>query len=1172
MRPENFGLFLEDTTEYKQLLKGLKSKNCKCILQSVSESIPFTLAKLSIDLQRPMLILTPKQDQAQQIYEQMQYWGAINATLFNETEALPFERVSPDLETGYKRISVLDSLSENFKNQIIVSSSSAVMQKTALPKDFKKAKILLRKGQSYELRSLLDLWVSAGYRVETIVEYPGQVSYRGGIIDIFPPNSQMPFRIEFLDDSIDTIRIFDPLSQRSIEQVDSCNVSPATEFLFTSEFPIKLELSISNSNLSKAEQKRIKEDLNLVLNNQPVDLIENLNLYAGFLHRGSLFDYLPKNSLLVICDPSNFAGTVKKFDKRIKEIRRKKQARQQITDGFPSSHLSPNELTGKLNLFSEKIDIVPWGTITNEIDNYFEMPITTSECFFGKLDHASSRISELSKSGSVIAIITNQSKRIKEVLKEHNIKLSRPLLTKSTLEPGEVIVIKASETSDINGLSIKSHDKPLILLSDTEIFGNTKIRRSNIRRSKRLRKSLIRDLQPGDYLVHVDHGIAKFSGTHIDPKTQNEYLILQYALDDKLYVPIESLERISPYIAPLGRTPHLSRLGSLMWNNTKEKATASTKELAGELLKIYATRNTVNGYKFSNDTTWQNQLEDSFPYKETDDQIDALSAIKTDMESKKPMDRLICGDVGYGKTEIAIRAAFKAVMEGKQVALLAPTTVLVQQHFSTFSERLSAYPINIEFLSRFRKKKEQKQVISDLVTGKVDICIGTHMLIQPNMKFSDLGLLIIDEEQRFGVSQKEEMKKIRTEVDVITLTATPIPRTLQMSMAGIKDISMVMTPPEERIPIKTYVAEHSDELIRDAIVRELDRDGQVYFVHNRVKDIHTVAEKIASIVPGAKIAIGHGQLNEIELEKTMLDFAGGKIDVLVCTTIIESGLDIQNANTMIINRSDTFGLAQLYQLRGRIGRGPKRSYAYFLVPTKVAINEAASKRLKTMLAATDLGAGFQIAMADLEIRGAGNILGGQQSGHIHAIGYELYSKMLSEATEQLRAEGLETDDRPNNNSFTSINLDIPASIPSSYIPELHIRIDIYEEIMRVQNEKSLQEIENMLIDRFGHIPVQLENLLSISRLKLVSSLVGIRSIFKRENTIVIRMNYDLKDMRLAFQKRFTNQAEIGNREIRQPITGNSTKWMKNLFNLVNDLYKFQVDMKNHLENRQHTIK
>ncbi|MQG15462.1 MAG: transcription-repair coupling factor [SAR202 cluster bacterium] len=1170
MRPKTFGSFIDGIVEYNKFIQELKSGTTPLTLQSVSESIPFFLANLSIDIQRPMLILTPKQDQAQQIYEQMQYWGAVNAVLFNETEALPFERVSPDLEIGYQRLSALDELKSNVENQLIVSSAAAVMQKTSLPEDFWDSTITLQRGDSHEFRSLLDLWISCGYTPETLVEHPGQLSYRGGIIDIFPPNSQVPIRIELIGDSIDTIRTFSPISQRSIEQIDSCNIRPATEFLNINQLKEILENIISNPNLPESEKDQIKKDLELVNNNQNEQLIEILNLYGGYLNRGSIFDYLNQTFLLIICNPVDFNNTVNKFNERINDIRNKKVARRQLPDGFRSSHISPEELKNKLMRFGKTIDIVPWGTSKNDINTHFQMPFTTSESFYGKLDVAARRISELSKSGSIVAVVTNQSTRIKEVFKQYNIKLCSRSKSMSKLKPGEVIVMKASETCDIHGFSIKSQDNSIILLSDAEIFGAAKIRRAKLRRSKRIRKSLMKDLKLGDYLVHVDHGIAKFTGTHKDPKNQNEYLILQYALDDKLYVPMESLERVNPYIAPLGRTPHLSRLGSQTWNNTKAKASEATKELAGELLNIYATRNSATGYQFSTDSVWQNQLEDSFPHKETDDQIEALSAIKADMESKKPMDRLICGDVGYGKTEIAIRAAFKTVMEGKQVALLAPTTVLVQQHYVTFSERLSAYPINIEYLSRFRSPKEQKQVINDLVKGKVDICIGTHMLIQPNIEFTDLGLLIIDEEQRFGVSQKEQMKKIRSEVDVITLTATPIPRTLQMSMAGIKDISMVMTPPEERIPIKTYVTEQSDELIRDAIIRELDRGGQVYFVHNRVKDIHSIAKRISNIVPEAKIAVGHGQLNEAELEKTMLDFADGHIDVLICTTIIESGLDIQNANTMIINRAHTFGLAQLYQLRGRIGRGPKRSYAYFLVPDNVVINEVASRRLKTMLAATNLGAGFQIAMADLEIRGAGNILGGQQSGHINAIGYDLYSKMLSEATEQLRVDKINPATKTIDQNLTSINLDIPANIPSSYISDLHLRMDIYKQIIQAKDEQSLKEAEAMLVDRFGILPIQLENLLSISKLKVISSRIGIRSIFIRDNTIVIRMKHELKDMKIALKKRLSHHVQIGNQEIRQQISGKNSNILKDLCDLVNIIDKFQGDINKHIEQIAHS--
>ena len=1168
MVPKNLGAFLDTIPEYKRLRKGLEIRGSQYILQSVNEGIPFTLAKLSIDLERPMLILTSKQDEAQRIHENMNFWGAPNTHLLSETEVLPFERVAADTQLEDKRISVLSSLIDAREPISVISSAFAISQKTVLPKEFKQVQTTLIKGGSFKLRSLLDLWSMSGYSVVSIVETPGQISHRGGIVDIFPTNSQFPFRIEFLGDHIETIRKFDPYSQRSIELVKSFTVNTATESLVNKGFIRKLkDLSDSNANscLSDKDKTRIQEELDLFATNEHSTLRDSLNFYAGFLNEGSLFEYIPKDSLIVVCNPVEFANTVKKSDQRVDDIRKKKESRGQIPDSFPSPYFSWSQVNRKLRRFTDRINIVPWAAFENKTANQFSLPITTSECFFGNLDRVSKRIRELSESGSTVVLITSQEKRVQEVLTDHGLKIYEGPTFNGTILSGSVVMLKSSKIHNAPGLSIKFKNKSLIVFSDVEMFGHIKTRRAYASRTKKIKKSLLRELRPGDYLVHVDHGIAKFAGTHEDPENQNEYLVLRYAAGDRLYVPMESLERVSPYVAPLGRVPHLSRLGSQEWSNTKQKVTDSTKEMASELLTIYATRETVEGYKFSTDTTWQTQLEDSFPYQETDDQVDALLAIKSDMESNKPMDRLICGDVGFGKTELALRAAFKTVMEGKQVAVLAPTTVLVQQHYSTFSRRLAAYPVHIEFLSRFRRHNDQKRVIHNLEQGRVDICIGTHMLIQPNIKFSDLGLVIIDEEQRFGVSQKEQMKKIRAEVDVITLTATPIPRTLHMSMAGIKDISMVSTPPEERIAIKTYVTEFSEDLIKDAILRELDRDGQVYFVHNRIHDISSMAKRLGDIVPEATIAIGHGQLTETELEKTMLNFAEGKIDVLVCTTIIESGLDIQNANTIIINRADTFGLAQLYQLRGRIGRGTKRSYAYLLVPKNAPVNEVASKRLKTMLAATNLGAGFQIAMADLEIRGAGNILGGQQSGHIHAVGYDLYSKMLSEATEQLRASTLNTDDKKSDDHVASIDLGLPANIPSIYIPDLDIRIDIYNEIVRTKNEKDLEEIKDMLKDRFGHIPFQLENLLYISNLRLIARKAGIRSVFKREEKIFLRMNFDLANIKVRLAKQLNKNVEIGNREIRQKITGTESEWTEKLLQLMSTIVDFETEIYRHLQ-------
>ena len=629
------------------------------------------------------------------------------------------------------------------------------------------------------------------------------------------------------------------------------------------------------------------------------------------------------------------------------------------------------------------------------------------------------------------------------------------------------------------------------MFSDVEIFGVAKQRRTRRRSVRAARDAFLSELSPGDYVVHVEHGIGRFSGTVRGVKADagsrdngeddREYLAIEYANDDKLYVPLEHLDRVAPYIAPMDRPPSLTRLGTQEWRRAKARAERSTMEMASELLALYAARELAEGHSFVPDAQWQSELEESFPFEETPDQRRTIEEVKADMESPKPMDRLVCGDVGYGKTEIALRAAFKAVMDGKQVAVLVPTTVLAQQHYATFSQRLSAFPTRVEVLSRFRTPQEQRSVVDRLADGQVDICIGTHRLIQRDVRFKELGLVIVDEEQRFGVAHKERLKRMRSEVDVLTLTATPIPRSLHMALAGVRDMSTMETPPEERLPIKTYVSEMSDALIREAILREIDRQGQVYFLHNRVYNIDYMARHLSRLVPEARVGVGHGQMNEGELEDVMVEFAEGKLDVLVCTTIIESGLDIPNVNTLIINRADTLGLSQLYQLRGRVGRSARRAYCYLMVPPSGSLTEPAEKRLRAMLDASELGAGFRIAMKDLEIRGAGNILGAEQSGNIHAVGFDLYTRLLSNAVEELRARGEgagvsgqqsavsgqgamangTASELPNgrgravDGSATkeeervepTLDIGIPASIPEEYIEDLPARLRMYQRIV-----------------------------------------------------------------------------------------------------------------------------
>jgi transcription-repair coupling factor (superfamily II helicase) len=645
------------------------------------------------------------------------------------------------------------------------------------------------------------------------------------------------------------------------------------------------------------------------------------------------------------------------------------------------------------------------------------------------------------------------------------------------------------------------------LFTDAEIFGFIKQRRLVKRRPVPHHQFLI-ELAPGDYVVHVEHGIARFAGVTrmANENSQREYLVLKYAANDRLYVPTDQIDRVNRYVGAGDQPPTLSRLGTQEWSRTKQKVRESVEEVAQELLALYAAREVVPGFAFAPDSVWQQELEASFPYVETPDQMEAQAEVKADMEKASPMDRLVCGDVGYGKTEVAIRAAFKAVTDGKQVAVLVPTTVLAQQHFATFKERLEAFPVRVEVLSRFKTQREQQAIVEGLASGSVDICIGTHRLLQKDIAFKNLGLLIIDEEQRFGVAHKEHLKKMRQEVDVLTLSATPIPRTLHMSLVGVRDMSTMETPPEQRLPIKTHVAQYDERLIREAILRELERNGQVFFVHNRVQSIDFIASKLQDLVPEARIAVAHGQMPEGELERVMSDFAEGKSDILVCSTIIESGLDMPNVNTLIVNRADRFGLTQLYQLRGRVGRGANLAHAYFLYDKGKMLTPTAEKRLKTIFEATELGAGFSIALKDLEIRGAGTLLGVRQSGFISAVGFSLYTRLLAEAVEAQRARLAGKPEKAKLSPLPPPTIDLPlkAFIPEDYVADVDTRLSLYQKLARVDKLEQIEALTREFGDRFGKLPAEVKNLLYALRIKIRAARAGVESVSTEDGEIVIR--------------------------------------------------------------------
>ena len=1238
--------FLDCVPEYCGIKNELRRGARRMAMEAPAKSVAFTLGTLRRDVDAPMLVVAPRPEDARRLHEQLVAWCGDDTGLlhFAESEILPFERLDSDTETVHQRLRVLSEVSnvdrqdgEEFsppppqsstikeegvdsaptpgptqrerghkEGMIVVASVGALMQRT-LGRDVTEASSqALRRGEEVDLGELLDLWRRLGYRFESAVYAPGVVSRRGGIIDVFPVAAEMPTRIELWGNEVDSIRQFDPTTQRSGEVVESVRITPAHEILpaMTPYGDLeRLAARVDVGNCTPSVQARIREELDLLMEGQEV---EEQGFYAGFFNSGGLSDYFSSNAVLVAYRPDEIADAAWEIQERGHQLRETKEGRGELPRNFPSSHLSWSEVEAQFERFGQRLDLrVDSETVSlldgmrSDIDAQEEqdkegvkLPFLGAGNYYGNLDRFVEDVWELTaEDEATVVVVSSHSRRLSEIFGGEGVEVSLVDRLDKVPEAGSITLMQSAAGGLSDGFVLPVGDGRLVVFSDVEIFGLAKQRRTRRRAVRAARDAFLSDLSPGDYIVHVEHGIGKFGGTVRGVKGEGngdddrEYLFIEYANDDKLYVPLEHLDRVAPYIAPMDRPPNLTRLGTQEWRRAKARAERSTREMASELLALYAARELAEGHSFVPDAQWQLELEESFPFEETPDQRRTIEEVKADMESAKPMDRLVCGDVGYGKTEIALRAAFKAVMDGKQVAVLVPTTVLAQQHYATFSQRLSAFPTRVEVLSRFRTQQEQRGVVERLAEGKVDICIGTHRLIQRDVQFKELGLVIVDEEQRFGVAHKERLKRMREEVDVLTLTATPIPRSLHMALAGVRDMSTMETPPEERLPIKTYVSENSDALIREAILREIDRQGQVYFLHNRVYNIDYIARHIGRLVPEARVGVGHGQMGEGDLEDVMLEFAAGKLDVLVCTTIIESGLDIPNVNTLIINRADTLGLSQLYQLRGRVGRSARRAYCYLLVPPSGSMTEPAEKRLRAMLDATELGAGFRIAMKDLEIRGAGNILGAEQSGNISAVGFDLYTRLLSNAVEEMRAKGARSDQKPAvsgqgasvNGAATvkaidgsavqeeeraepTLDIGVPASIPEGYIEDLPARLRMYQRIVTlgaaqghnlVDDETAdgkdiikaqVDEISDEMRDRFGPLPWQVVNLLYVTRLRLYAKDAGIESVTRERNRVVLRYGGEIGGARVAIRRALGRHAEVGNTQVRLPMDALGTEW------------------------------
>jgi transcription-repair coupling factor (superfamily II helicase) len=1151
---------LEEMPACRRLVDELEQKIGGARAAVLDAAKPYLIAFLHRRLSVPMLIVTTQSENSKKLYEQLLTWcPSVDLRIFPEPEALPYEFIASDTSAELERVQALSAMagiagegeSSNAGPPLIVASAAAFMEKVAPYRDFAAAVHSIEQGMEIEPFTLIGRWQYIGYQLEDIVEIPGTISHRGGIIDIYPPTSELPARIEFFGNTIDNIRLFDPAGQRSLSAIPSITVGPATEMLmpFSDDRP-ELESVLSKIDLTDLNNKareQFQQELDKLLNREKTG---NTQLYAPLFLKDSLLDYLPDGGLLILDEPQNIKLAVEDFEAKADDLRQEKLEQGELPHDYPIPYFTWEELHSRMEN-RQHLMLTSWGV--TGVEKWHELNFSSAPNYGGQLPSFTKKAAELLGKQKRLVLVSHQAGRLSELLEEEDI-IAAPVTEIKQVPPrGSLTLVQGllSEGWVMNG--------DTYLLTDTEIFGFIKQRRLLKKRPVPHHRLFI-DMTPGDYVVHIEHGIARFAGIktmRLDRgKGEKEYLVLEYAAGDRLYVPTDQIDRVGRYVGAGEQPPVLSRLGTQEWSRTKRKVKESVEDIAQDLIALYASREIVPGFSFSTDTVWQQEVEASFPYVETPDQMEVQKQVKEDMEQVKPMDRLVCGDVGYGKTEVAVRAAFKAVMDGKQVAVLVPTTVLAEQHFSTFSQRLSAFPVRIEVLSRFRSPAEQRNIVKGLASGSVDICIGTHRLIQKDIAFKELGLLIIDEEQRFGVAHKEYLKQMRKEVDVLTLSATPIPRTLHMSLVGVRDMSVMETPPEERLPIKTYVAEYNEHLVREAILRELERNGQVFFVHNRVQSIGLVADKLQALVPEARISIGHGQMPEGELERVMAEFIQGKSDILVCSSIIQSGLDMPNVNTLIVNQADKFGLTQLHQLRGRVGRGANLAYAYFLYDKGKRLTFTAERRLRTIVEAAELGAGFSIAMKDLEIRGAGTLLGMRQSGHISAVGFNLYCQLLAQAVEEQKSRqaGIaEEEIKSLQLPSPSIDLPLPAYIPEYYVTDLLTRLSLYQKLVKLDTVEQIEPVAREFSDRFGTPPPEVDNLLYAVKIKILAARTGIESISTEHGEIVISPFEGMRFDRQKLAPLSRDGIKIGTFQIRLSPKRLGKDWQKALEEVVKKL-------------------
>ena len=1205
---------LRELPAYQALLNQPESTP-QAVLQAAR---PFITAGLKTDRPGPLILLTARSEMAQQVATTLEAWlpppeaGGPPIYIFAEPDALPYERIAWSGHTRQQRLTALAALQTRLgPKPLVIASARALMQKTLPARELRMALRPLKTGSLMRLEQMALNWAQTGYNPTDVVEEPGTFARRGGIVDIWPPNLPNPVRIDLFGDEVESLRLFDPTNQRSQQRVESVEIGPGSEALSKYGPSALARLAIRGAtldapgNVAEGPEASPLRDAALLL-----AIREELRLEVEHLHQGesfhgiewylpyfydqpaTLLDYVSDDATLVVDDALDLFATLGELENQAAVLQAELARSGELPHNFAPSFLTGEELRQKL--IERNPILLGYGDLYNRATSA-NTPLarcfTPGPRYGGKLKQIVTDTANQQAEGHRTVLLTRQAARVQESLREENIvahvqsELITPPPPRSiTLVQGvlgEGFVLRglngsrgagelgrggAEETSPP---PLNSATPALYFLTDTELFGWSKpqARRSVRAHSTVAPEVFFADVKPGEFVVHLEHGIGQYDGLvrlALAGMTR-EYLQVSYAHNDKLYVPVHQADRLSRYVGAGEKTPPVNRLGTADWQTVKDRTRRAVADIAEDLLKLYAERELVHRHVYSPDGPWQEEMEASFPYEETEDQLRAIEAVKQDMESDKPMDRLIIGDVGYGKTEVAIRAAFKAILDGKQVAMLVPTTVLAQQHFRTVSSRMQRFPVKVEMLSRFRTPSQQQKILDGLREGSIDFVVGTHRLLSQDVEFKDLGVLIVDEEQRFGVSHKERIKQMRAQVDVLTLSATPIPRTLHMSLSGVRDMTTINTPPKERLPIHTVLAEYDEVLIKQAVQREINRKGQVFVVHDRIRGLHYLADRIQHLVPEASIVVGHGQLAERELEDVMLAFSEGKHDVLVATTIIENGLDIPNANTIIINRADNFGLAQLYQLRGRVGRSAQRGHCYLLYDKHTSLSYDSRRRLSAIMESSEeLGAGFRIAMRDLEIRGAGDLLGARQHGHIDSVGFDLYTRLLAQAINEAKhkkerfdkaveAEGeigkqgeeqttdqaspqarklqpatdLEIPFDPEDPLAPPVTLDLPldAQIPQTYIAEESIRLQMYRRIAGITHQETIEEMRQELLDRFGSdeetqsVPEEVENLLFQIRVKILSLRAGVSRIGRELDQLVLHSEALENMNRPAMQRR-----------------------------------------------------